>query len=402
MRNPRRSAINTVVFAVCCTAWLAACQSTAVSPHARMGMNGGFGHADAPEYKPGDTLDPPHVLDLSAIQPLDQLMPKLLEKRVIFVGETHDRLDHHLNQLDIIRRTYENSRELAIGMEFFQQPFQPALDDYIAGKIDEKEFLRKSEYFQRWRVDYRYYRPIIRYAKENKIPLLALDLSEELRNKISHNEMSNLSAAETAQLPKEIDRSNNDYRDMLQSIFAMHPNSTDFERFVETQLSRDEAMAQTAATYLQQHPKARMVILAGGGHMVYRFGIPSRLSRRIDAPSAVVLNDSIKQYDNQVADYMLLPAPLSLPKEVRMGVVLDTSIFGQLSINGFAENSPAITAGLKKGDRLLSIDGQPLTQMADLKIALLDKNIGDKVQIKVQRAGWFGALQELSFEVSLY
>ena len=402
MNHFHRSTSKIGMFAVCCSLGLGACQTAAVSPHARMGMNGGFGYPEATEHKPGDTPEPAQALDLSAIQPLDKLMPKLLEKRVIFVGETHDRFDHHLNQLDIIQRAYENSHELAIGMEFFQLPFQPVLDDYIAGKIDEKEFLRKSEYFQRWRIDYRNYRPIIRFAKEKGIPLLALDLSEELRKKIASNEMDNLSTGEVAQMPKEIDRSNKDYREMLQSIFSMHPNSADFERFVEVQLSRDEAMAQTAATYLQQHPKARMVILAGGGHMVYRFGIPSRLTRRIDAPSVVVLNDSIKQYDSQVADYMLLPAPLSLPKEVRMGVVLDTSKIGQLSITGFADSSPAIAAGLKKGDRLLSIDGQPLAQMADLKIALLDKNAGDKVQIKVQRAGWFGAQKELGFEVPLY
>lgn len=399
--NNFNSTTKAGAFALCCAVALTACQ-TATSPHARMSMNGGFGYTEAQEYKAGDPIEPPQSLDLSAIQPLDKIMPKLLEKRVIFVGETHDRFDHHLNQLDIIRRTYENSKEMAIGMEFFQLPFQPVLDDYIAGKIDEKEFLRKSEYFQRWRIDYRNYRPIIRYAKENGIPLLALDLSEELRRKIVRNEMDNLSASDREQLPKEIDRSNTDYRDMLQSIFAMHPDSADFERFVEVQLSRDEAMAQTAATYLQQHPKARMVILAGGGHMVYRFGIPSRLSRRIDAPSAVVLNDSIKQYDNLVADYILLPAPLRLPKEVRMGMVLDTSKSGQLDIKGFADDSPAIAVGLKKGDRLLSIDGQSMTQMADLKIALLDKNAGDKVQVKVQRTGWFGAQNELGFEVPLY
>ena len=397
----RSATLKFGMLVICCGGLLVACQ-TAVSPHARMGMPVGLGHAEAKEYKPGDPLDPPQALDLSAIQSLDTLMPKLLEKRVIFVGESHDRLDHHLNQLDIIRRTYENSHELAIGMEFFQLPFQPVLDDYIAGKIDEKEFLRKSEYFQRWRIDYRNYRPIIRYAKEKGIPLLALDLSEELRKKIVRNEMDNLSAGEAAQLPKEIDRSNKEYREMMQGIFAMHPDSTDFERFIEVQLSRDEAMAQTAATYLQQHPKSRMVILAGGGHMVYRFGIPSRLTRRIDAPSVVVLNDSIKQYNSRIADYILLPAPVRLPKEARMGVVLDTSKIGQLSINEFADSSPAIAAGLKKGDRLLSIDGQPLAQMADLKIALLDKNIGDKVQVKVQRAGWFGAQKELDVEVLLY
>jgi uncharacterized iron-regulated protein len=381
---------------------LAACQ-TVVNPHGQIAVSSGHGGFDeVPEYKPGDEYAAPRMLDLSTVRNLDTIMPKLLEKRVIYVGETHDRLDHHLNQLEIIRRAYEDSPKLAIGMEFFQQPFQPALDDYIAGRSDEKEFLRKSEYFQRWRIDYRNYRPILQFAREKKIPVLALDITEEVRKKVVRNQMDQLSEAEKAQLPDEIDRSSAGYREMLQSIFDIHPESAQFDRFLEAQLTRDEAMAQTAAAWLKKNPDSRMVVLAGGGHIVYGYGIPGRVARRVGAPGAIVLNDSLREYEPGVADYLLLPSPLRLPKEARLGVILDTSQAGQLSVTSFAQGSPAKQAGLEAGDRILSVDNQMVAEMADLKIALLDKNPGDKVPVRVQRRGWFGSEKELGFEVVLY
>jgi uncharacterized iron-regulated protein len=33
-------------------------------------------------------------------------------------------------------------------MEMFQRPFQKTLDDYIKGAIDEREFLKNTEYFK--------------------------------------------------------------------------------------------------------------------------------------------------------------------------------------------------------------------------------------------------------------
>jgi uncharacterized iron-regulated protein len=103
----------------------------------------------------------------------DQLLSALDGKRVIFVGESHDRYDHHLNQLAVIRGLHERGADLAIGTEFFQEPFQPDLDEYVAGRIDEKTLLRKTEYFERWRFDYRLYRDIVTYARDKGIPLRA-------------------------------------------------------------------------------------------------------------------------------------------------------------------------------------------------------------------------------------
>jgi uncharacterized iron-regulated protein len=111
------------------------------------------------------------AIDLSALPSLDAIIPQLAQKQVVFVGEIHDRFGHHLAQLEIIKRLYRAYSDLAIGVEYFQRSSQPYLDAYIAGELDEKSFLKKTEYFERWSFDYRLYRPIFRYAREhNRCP----------------------------------------------------------------------------------------------------------------------------------------------------------------------------------------------------------------------------------------
>ena len=87
------------------------------------------------------------VVDLSSLSDLQGLIDRLSDKRVVFVGEQHDRYEDHLNQLAVVAGLHEKGRDLAIGMEFFQQPFQPHLDAFVAGEIEEKELLRRTAYF---------------------------------------------------------------------------------------------------------------------------------------------------------------------------------------------------------------------------------------------------------------
>jgi len=122
----------------------------------------------------------PEALDLSTTFTLDQLAARVASDRVVFIGETHNRYDHHLNQLELIKRLHQADPQLVIGVEYFQQPFQQPVDDYIAGRIDETEFLRATEYFQRWGYDYRLYAPIFRYAREQRITVRALNVPTAL------------------------------------------------------------------------------------------------------------------------------------------------------------------------------------------------------------------------------
>jgi uncharacterized iron-regulated protein len=252
---------------------------------------------------------PGSLLDLASI------VPALAERRVVFVGEQHHRYDHHLNQLAIIRGIHARHADLAVGLEFFQHTDQPHLDAYIAQDIDEMEMFRRTRFKERWSVDSRHYAPILRYAREHGIPLVGLNLPDDLVSKVRRHGIAGLDAEDRALVP-EIDRSDEEYRERLRRIYGTHPPTLrDFERFVEVQLLWDEAMAARAAGYLKAHPGRRMVILAGNVHVAYGSGIPRRLHRRLAVDYAIVVQGVDRGVEPGIADYLLISDDIPLPPE---------------------------------------------------------------------------------------
>lgn len=339
------------------------------------------------------------VLDPNTVKSLDSIMSYLATKRVVYIGETHDRFEHHLNQLEIIRRLHAIHPNIAIGMEYFQQPFQQYLDNYVSGSITEKELLKSTEYYTRWRFDYRLYRPILAYAREHKIPIIALNVAREISSKVGESGLDSLTEEERAGIPFEIDRSDDDYRQRLAKVFEMHP-ALNFDYFYEAQLLWDESMAERAAAYLHENPEHRLIVLAGSGHLAYGSGIPNRLHRRIEHESAIVLNGLESGIDRQVADFLLLPEPVALPPQGLLGVYMSETPEG-VTINAFSESSAAKDEGMKKGDQILSLDGVPVRSSADVKLSLLDKFPGDHVQIDIRRTNEQNEDLKLMIEVGL-
>jgi uncharacterized iron-regulated protein len=372
-------------------------------------------HAKAPDAgqvvaaprSPGaapDRVPPEHTpaLDLHTVTDLEGIIPVLADKRVVLVGETHDRYDNHLMQLEIIRRLHALHPKLAIGMEMFQQPFQGVLDDYIAGRIDEKQLLRDTEYYRRWRFDFRLYAPILEYAREQKIPVVALNVPVELTSKVAREGFAGLTEAERKQLPAEIDRSDAAYEARLRAIYQHHPgiDGHGFGKFVDVQLLWDEGMAERAADYLRDNPDELLVVLAGSGHLAYGSGIPQRLTRRVGGTSAIVLNDWEGTLEPGLADYLLLPQEQTLPPSGKFGALLDEQE-GKLRIEQCLPDSPCQRAGLHQGDQIVAINGESVADLADLRVATWDKRPGDSVTLQVRRQRWFRAPQDLSFEIVL-
>jgi len=354
--------------------------------------------AHAPDA--GPVLSTP-VLDLGAVHDLEGVIPKLADKRVVFIGETHDRFDHHLTQLEIIRRLHALHPRLAIGMEAFQQPFQDVLDKYIAGSLSEAELLRGTEYYSRWRFDFRLYAPILRYAREQQLPVIALNLPAELIRKVGREGLASLTAAEQAQLPAGIDRSDAGYEQRLREVFNLHPdNGRGFDSFVDVQLLWDEGMAERAADYLASHPDYHMVVLAGSGHLAWGSGIPRRLARRLQASSAIVLNGWEGELRPGLADFILLTEPRTLPPAGKFGALLEVENDVPV-VEACLPDSPCKRAGLRPGDRFLAIDGERIADMTDLRLAMWDKLPGDTVTLRVSRKRWFFPPQELSYSIVL-
>ena len=345
------------------------------------------------------------IVDLKALSTMDQLIEKLTSKRVIFAGESHDHYEDHLNQLAIIQGLHKKGRDLAVGMEFFQQPFQAHLDAYVAGEISEKELLRLSQYFERWRFDYRLYQPILRFAREHGIPLLALNLEKEITRKVGDGGIASLSDEERARIPAEIDRKNEGYRKRIKAVFEHHPMAKEknFEHFLDVQLLWDEGMAERAAHYLREHPEKTLVILAGSGHLEYGQGIPKRLLRRVPVESAILLNGRERRPDPQIADFLLYPQPVHLPPAGLLGVLLDMDSEGEgIAVQGFAETSGAKDAGMEEGDRILKMGEDPIDSYGDIRIALLGGRPGEKLKVEVSRERLVGEDEHLTFEVELH
>jgi len=341
------------------------------------------------------------TIDLDAPLPLDKLVTELASKRVVFVGEMHDRYDHHLNQLEIIRRLHELDSNLAIGVEYLQQPFQAQVDDYIAGRTTEQEFLRGAEYFQSWGFDYRLYAPIFRYAREQHIPLRALNVPIALPSAVAKVGIAGLSEKQRTYLPHDIQPADPAYRDRLRAVFSEHQAAKPdaFNHFVEAQLVWDEAMAESAATYLKANPDRKMVILAGAGHLEFGSGIPSRLERRTHATYTIVLNSG-EVIEPHIADYLLLSKEQDLPPAGVLGIRPEEKN-GECLIGSVIPGSAGEKAGLKKGDVLLAINGQAIQTTADVRLALWDKKPGDRVNVKVRRKGRFAAAAERDSEIEL-
>jgi uncharacterized iron-regulated protein len=341
------------------------------------------------------------ALNLNQPLALDALVAQLATKRVVSVGEIHDRYDHHLNQLEIIKRLHELGPNLAIGVEYFQQPFQKQVDDYIEGRTSENEFLRATEYYQRWGYDYRLYAPIFRYAREQHIPVRALNVPTALSSTVAKVGIAGLSEQQRAYLPRQIEPADEEYKSRLRDAFEGHPGLKPdaFNHFVEAQLVWDEGMAESAAAYLEANPGRRLVILAGAGHIEYGSGIPKRLERRTKVSYAIVLNSG-EDVEPHIADYLLLSQKQELPPAGALGVTLKETN-GECRIASLSPGGAAEKAGLKKGDVLTEIDALNVKTTADVHLAIWDKKPGDRVRVKVRRRHDLLGMIDRDFEVQL-
>ncbi len=331
------------------------------------------------------------VVTVPKNQDFKVVLDAIQNKKIVFVGESHTTYVHHINQLEIIKALHQQGKKVAVGMEMFQRKFQPVLDDYIAGKIDEKSFLRQSEYFTRWKYNYNLYKPIIDYAKENNISIVALNLEQEIIKKVTKSGIYALSSDEKKLLPTTLDFTNGAYRNHLNSIFsasehmqAMHDkNSTtpnnDF--LYQSQILWEETMAETAATYIQTHDIDTFVILAGVGHMINHHGIPERLHRRLNLPYSIIVQD-MPTVENS-ADFILYTNQMQVKKPLKLGVMLDTT--GALKVLSVLENSLAATLGIQKDDILLALDSHEIPKIETLKFLLFFKERNDPITITLKR-----------------
>lgn len=347
-------------------------------------------------YEPVLGIEPKKMVDLSNI------INAVIDNPVIYIGERHTNYEDHKVQLEVIMELFQRGKKFAIGMEMFQRPFQKALDDYLSGAISEKEFLKASEYFKRWKFDYYLYREIIEFAKAKGIPVVALNLREEIVKKVSEGGLDSLTQEEKKEIPQDIDMPDEDYKERVKKAFQLHETShiKNFDYFFLSQTLWDETMAHSIAQFMANSPDYHMVVLAGEQHIIFSSGIPKRAFRLTGKDYSTLINGVPEELDTDVGNFVLFPNPITPPVSPKLGIFL-LEEEGRIKAKDFLPGSIALKAGLKKGDALISIDDWKIESIEDVKIAIFDKKPGDTVNIKVIRKRFLFGEKALEFQVTL-
>jgi uncharacterized iron-regulated protein len=269
-------------------------------------------------------LGPGEALETSSgsVMGIHEMAEALGRVRLVFVGETHTRKEDHDLQLRLIRLLHAQGGDLILGLEMFQRPYQQALDDYGHGRLDEDGLQRAVDWPTTWGYPFDLYAPILRYARDHGIPLLALNAPAALVRKVARVGIEGLTQEEKAALPSPWPRTSEAYRELLRDQFQTHAHAGlhAFERFVESQLLWDATMAQTLAERIGAHgdPAAvRAVVLAGRGHTGRGTGIPAAFVDRLPLPYGVVMpvaEEELEGLDPSWADFIVPVFPREEPK----------------------------------------------------------------------------------------
>ncbi len=240
---------------------------------------------------------------------LERMVQEVKGARVIFVGEEHDRKRSHTAELEIIERLRRAGVPLGIGLEMFTAESQGKLDQWVAGKLPPDDFIRL--YYRNWHMPWPYYRDILIYARDNRVPLIGLNVPEEISSKVAREGFAALTPRELAQLPRGITCSVDPYyRAFIREAYGEHPHSDlSFTYFCEAQMLWNRSMGRNLLEYLARTPGRSIVVLAGVGHAMKR-GIPEETFRdtgyayKVVLPRFADLDRSTLSAQN--ADYLLL------------------------------------------------------------------------------------------------
>ena len=326
------------------------------------------------------------------------------DARIIYVGETHDNPASHRQELQVLRAVADRyPGQVSLGMEMFNSGHQEILDKWVAGELSEKEFLKESDWYSNWQMDFAYYSELLHYARETKIPLVGINVSKELRQKVGMHDLDELDEETRMQLP-EMDFNDPYQKAMAESIYAGHgQGSKMFEAFLRVQTLWDESMAENIVRYMagkgQEH---RMVVIAGGYHVRHGFGIPRRVYRRM--PTSYVLVGSRElvvpaELQDKLMDVHLPTFPMvpydylayteyeKLPGErVKLGVRMYEED-GKVIVEAVVPDSAAAIAGVEEGDIIVALDDTPITENFDLIYTVNQHFDGDRSKLTIERGG---------------
>jgi len=353
--------------------------------------NSGSPYLNLGDLQTGQILHLPTGLTVT----FDQMLDSISTSHVIYIGETHDNIEAHKVQLEIIKKLSEQY-PVTIGLEMFRRSAQEKLDQWNLGQLSIPEF--KNLFHENWGTGYRLYQPIFDFARTKNLPLIGLKSSRDVEDSFRSGD-----PAPNGTFYPELDDKDPYHRAFSMAAFGGHRGTEKaLEKPYRMMLLWEETMAQTVSQFLM-NPKfknTKLVVLSGGFHVQYGFGIPKRAYRRVPHAYSIIqptVTHIPKELKNREMEVEKVSIPLfaadyawkvdyKVPDNIRLGVRLAKKNAGVVVME-VMQDTNAERAGILKGDILLSMDGKKISLVEEVLEQLQTKSFEDNSTLQIERNG---------------
>ena len=240
------------------------------------------------------------------------------DKDIVCVGELHGNPGAHRSQLEVLRYMHAKGRPLALSTEQFERDVQETLDAYLAGKIDENEFLDDS---RPW-PNYADYRPLIEFCKANSIPVIAGNIPRRLASRVFKEGVEvieSFSDDEKSWTANKLNADAGPYKDKFMDVMGgMDGHDDRLERMYAAQCIKDDTMAESIAEWLEANPDGHVLHINGSFHSAGGLGVPEKLLALVpDVKIGLITCVQETEGAKAAANEWIVKVPGSRPMRVR-------------------------------------------------------------------------------------
>lgn len=230
--------------------------------------------------------------------PIEPWLDELASADIIYIGEEHRNRWHVEAALRILHALTSHGRRPTLALEMFDWESQTAINRYLSeSPASREQFLQDARWQETWGGPFEDYEPLINFAREHRLPLLALNPPRALVRLVAEKGLWQAKQDERMVRWGMRDEPLSDdaaYRSViLDQIRRCHADLTDdaYRRLYDASLFRDEGMAKAIADHFRRTrgttEAGPVVAYTGGGHIQYRLPVPNRVARRLGSEVAV-------------------------------------------------------------------------------------------------------------------
>ena len=251
---------------------------------------------------------------------LQELTASLNNANVVFFGEEHNDSVAHVLQYELLKAMNEQYTNVALSMEMFVSDDQLILDEYLSGVITERNLSKDAVLWN----NYKDYRPLVEYAKEHQLDVLAANAPSRYTNRVTREGLQSLDALDKAAkkmlAPLPIDTLTGAYYEKFAGLMGGHEGMGNLKIY-QSQNLWDATMAYRISRFAKKKSVKKILHLNGRFHSDEKLGTIAQLKKY--APKLTVANISCFPHEHfdkpnweefgHLGNYIILTDP-TVPK----------------------------------------------------------------------------------------